>query len=77
MHARSGKRSTPPPEGGKEAARGWVLAQTFSSYYFSQAGGGSTQRGIPGECRQEKEAVGGGAEEMSFTRREDSKQEPM
>lgn len=44
-------------EGGREAAVGWVL--TLGSYYFFQAGWGSTFREIPGESRQEKKAIGG------------------
>lgn len=64
-----------PLEGGREAAGGWALSVTPSAL-TTFPGWRSTPGGIPGESRQEKEALGGRAGEISFPKREDSEQEP-
>lgn len=63
---------------GRRLRSSWGLGSHshLQLFVLSQAGGGSTPRGIPGESRQEKEALGGRAGEMSFPKREVSEQEP-
>ena len=70
------KASICPPVGGRDAEGGLGSHSHLQLLLLSRLDKEAPVGGIPGESGKEKEAIGGRAEEMSLTKREDSAQEP-